>query len=243
MPQENQKDNFYGNTLPYVIETNIALNWYAERIVELLSVHEGQSVLELGIGFGDATIRFAHHCKQHTVVEGDAEVIRMFREKYPHVSSRIIHAMFEDYHPEEQYDLIVVGFILEHVQDPVALLKLYIPFLTPNGRLAIAVPNAESLHRRLGNAMGILPDMTILSDYDFAAGHKRFYTLQRLKDEVTEAGGHIDLIEGIFLKPFTSKQLENIGLQPEVYQALCTVGLNFPELCNSILLVASIGHK
>ncbi len=99
----------------------------------------------------------------------------------------------------------------------------------------IAVPNAESLNRRLGHAMGLLPDMETLSAHDRLLGHKRYYTVETLTEEIQNAGCEMVQIEGIFLKPFTSSQMQSLALDPAVYVALCDVGSQYPELSCGLL--------
>ena len=104
------------------------------------------------------------------------------------VDARI--AYFEDFETEERFDAIGMGFVLEHVEDPGLILRRYQDFLAPGGQIFIAVPNAESLHRRLGNFAGMLPDMTTLSPADEAFGHRRYFTAETLRDLV-EALEHL----------------------------------------------------
>lgn len=54
---------------------------------------------------------------------------------------------FEIYLPEElnandQYDLIVMGDVIEHVNDPGAFLSFYSDFLKPDGEMIICTPNS-----------------------------------------------------------------------------------------------------
>jgi len=49
------------------------------------------------------------------------------------------------------------GHVLEHVDDPVAVLRLVKSWLKPGGRVLAAVPNARSIHRQAAVIMGLLP--------------------------------------------------------------------------------------
>ena len=45
--------------------------------------------------------------------------------------------------------MIVMGFILEHVDSPVQeIISRYKSYLSPGGKMFLAVPNAEVLNRR-----------------------------------------------------------------------------------------------
>jgi hypothetical protein len=100
----------------------------------------------------------------------------------------------------------------------------------------VSVPNAEVLNRRLGHIIGLLPDIKELSDNDFILGHKRYYTVSSLSDDIKCAGYEIEKIEGIYLKPFTTRQIMSLEFDKRVIDALCTVGIDYPELSCGILM-------
>ncbi len=94
----------------------------------------------------------------------------------------------------------------------------------------VTVPNAEVLNRRLGNIAGMLPDMQTLSENDMILGHQRYYTVETLKDDILKAGYEIERMEGIYLKPFTTSQILSLALDRKIIDALCVVGIDYPEL-------------
>jgi hypothetical protein len=42
-------------------------------------------------------------------------------------------------------------------------------------------------------------------------------------------------MEGIYLKPFTTRQMLSLNFSDEILDALCKVGIDYPELCCGIL--------
>ena len=129
-----------------------------------------------------------------------------------------------------------MGFILEHVDDPGLLLSKYRKFLSPGGRIFIAVPNAKSLNRRLGLELGIIDDIYSLNDNDIAQGHKRQYCLDTLGQLLDEQGYQIVLEEGIYLKPLPLDALKTLPDLEANLQAMLKVGVDFPDLCVGLLL-------
>lgn len=223
---------YQGDNL-YDFDNEILLTWYPQRILQ----HAGTtgSLLELGLGHGYSTNIFAAHFEQHVVLEGSPAVIRNFQEKHPKCRARIVQTYFEDYATEERFDVIVMGFILEHVDDPVHILRHFRQFLAPGGKMFLAVPNAEVMNRRLGHLAGMLADMSALSENDHLLGHKRYYTVASLTGEVAQAGYRIDRLEGIYLKPFTTRQIVSLQLDRKIITALCDLGVSYPELSCGIL--------
>lgn len=54
--------------------------------------------------------------------------------------------------PERPWDVVMVWHVLEHVEDPVAVLSRLVDDLSPDGLLVIGIPNAESWQARLAGA-------------------------------------------------------------------------------------------
>lgn len=217
----------------YDFDNNIQLNWYPHRVLRLAK--DAKSILELGLGHGFTTDIFSKHFDRHLVLDASPAVIENFRKKFPHCHAEIIETYFEKFVSDEKFDLIVLGFILEHVDNPVEIMHYYKRFLSAQGKMFVAVPNAEVLNRKLGYLAGLLDDMQRLSDHDRMCGHKRYYTVKSLTEEVRRAGYEIEKIEGIYLKPFTTAQMISLNFDQKVIDALCSVGVDYPELCCGIL--------
>jgi len=223
---------YQGDNL-YDFDNEILLTWYPQRVMQ----HAGStgSLLELGLGHGFTTNIFANHFAQHVVLEGSPAVIRNFKEKHADCRAQIVQTYFEEFSTERRFDVIVMGFILEHVDDPLQILRHFRQFLAPGGKMFLAVPNAEVMNRRLGHLAGMLDDMSALSENDHLLGHKRYYTVASLTREVAQAGYMMDRLEGIYLKPFTTRQIVSLQLDRRIITALCDLGVNYPELSCGIL--------
>ena len=174
------------------------------------------------------------------MIEGSQAVIHTFSKNFPECNADVVRVNFEEFNTDRTFDMIVMGFILEHVDDPVHILKIFRKFLAPGGRLFVSVPNAEVLNRRLGHAMGLLPDMQLLSEHDHLLGHQRYYTVDSLTADLRAAGYATSRVEGIYLKPLTTRQILSLNLDRSAIDALCTVGIDYPELCCGILAEARL---
>lgn len=228
----------YGADFAYTFDNAIMLNWYPKRIMALSKKED--RVLELGIGHGFTSNLFAQFYSQYSVIDGSESVIAKFRQQFPSSRAQIVHGFFEEYDTTEKFDVIVMGFVLEHVDSPQQILRHFREFLAPGGRCFVAVPNAESLHRRFGHEAGLLPDMSALGDADKAFGHMRLYTVATLARELEECGYRVVAKEGIFLKPFTTRQVASLDLSAEILEGMCKVGVGYPELSNGLLFEAEL---
>lgn len=216
------------------IENNLILNWYPHRIIDRFG--HSRSLLELGLGHGYTSRIFAKASDHHVIVDGASAVIEQFQQNTPNFEGRIIEAYFEDFVPDRQFDIIVMGFILEHVDDPALILRRYRQFLEPGGRVYVAVPNAKSMNRRLGLELGLIDDIYSLNANDLALGHQRQYCRETLAAAVRQAGYRVTHEEGIYLKPLPLGVLKTLPDFDANLQAMLKVGVDFPDLCVALLM-------
>jgi 2-polyprenyl-3-methyl-5-hydroxy-6-metoxy-1,4-benzoquinol methylase len=155
------------------------------KIIAMVMQHHrnGNSVLDVGCGNGDIAVELAQH---GLVIHGiDLEPDRLERarklaEKYgkevTFKCTRIEHA---DTMP--QFDIIVMGEVLEHFEDPVGILVKMKRQLKPDGFIVITTPNMPSLRNRLQfGLLGIFPDNN--------PEHKFYFDRRRFMHVVGSAG-------------------------------------------------------
>jgi SAM-dependent methyltransferase len=222
------------------IENDLMLNWYPGRILQRLGQETTGSLLELGIGHGHTTKLFNEHFDRHVVVEGSPVVIEQFRQNSSLESIEIVESYFEEFETDEQFDVLLMGFVLEHVDDPDVVMQRFRKFLKADGRLYIAVPNAKSMNRRLGLAMGKIGDIYSLNENDLRLGHQRQYCLDTLKELLARTGYDCAWEEGIYLKPLPLGYMQAMPEFEGNLQAMLEVGVDFPELSVGLLLEARI---
>lgn len=237
MTDKYNLDQFTSEYLPgstTSFENELILNWYPKRI--LSRVNGSHSILELGLGHGHSACVFNPFFKRHVVIEGSSVVIDLFHQRKSNENVEIIKTFFEDFNTSERFDVIVMGFILEHVDNPESILLQYSKFLAPGGKMYVAVPNAKSLNRRLGLEMGMINDIYELNDNDIAQGHKRQFCRSTLKELLHSCGYNVTMEEGIYLKPLPLKFLKMLPNLNENLEAMLKVGIDFPDLCVGLLM-------
>lgn len=215
------------------IENDLILHWYPKRILRRLGFVD--SLLELGLGHGFTVELFARACNRHVVVDGASTVIDQFKGSHPDFSGEIVLDYFENYTPQSGFDVIVMGFVLEHVEDPSLILRRYRQFLNPGGKIYVAVPNAKSMNRRLGLELGLINDIYELNANDRALGHKRQFCRETLAATLCGAGYRVTYEEGIYLKPLPLATLKTLNNFNANLEAMCNVGIEFPDLCVALL--------
>lgn len=193
------------------------------------------TVLELGPAEGIMTTEMLNDGHRPDLVEGSKTLADALSEKFPELI--ISHGLFEDFAPEKTFDTIVMGHVLEHVVDPVEILKKYKEYLNEGGIIWASVPNADSIHRQAAVHMGILPDVTALNVADERHGHRRVFTPTTFKETFELAGFRILVFGGYWLKPLSNFQIEN-SWTPQMIEAFCKLGRKYPEIAGENYIVA-----
>lgn len=192
--------------------------------------------LELGPAEGVITERLAQTFSDLTCVEGSRQFCKQLQRKFP--SAHVVNALFESFEPAGRFDNIVLGHVLEHVLDPVALLKKAKRWLSDEGRLFASVPNARSLHRQLAVVMGLLSSEDQLNDTDRHHGHQRVYNPETFRSDFLKAGLKIEMFGGYWIKPVSDAQLVESWTN-EMLQAAMVVGERYPDIGAELYVIAT----
>jgi len=233
----------YRPDFPYHDENLLMLDWYAGRLERTLRERRARRLLSLGIGHQVVSRRLSSLLggvvESYTIVEGSqARIDELVASGALAAGVSVVRGYFEEFRPPQPLDAVEMGFVLEHVEDPALVLKRYAGFLAPTGVVAIAVPNARSLHRLVGQRAGLLEDLYALSEHDIALGHRRYFDRERLAELVAGAGLRVLCCEGILIKPLTTGQLKRLELGEHVMRAFCDVALDYPDIANALYLEA-----
>lgn len=82
----------------------------------------------------------------YTIVDGTAFFVSSLQERYPRM--KCYTSLFEDFQPNRLYGNIILGHVLEHVEDPVKILKLcsqwHMLLPTKNNGIVYADKKADS---------------------------------------------------------------------------------------------------
>jgi SAM-dependent methyltransferase len=108
------------------------------RIKKITSVVKGGDILDYGCGYGKfcEVISF----KTYTGVDVDSSIISDAKERYSDIKNVTFYSIDEFGTRLEQYDFIILSAVLEHVKDPLLLLKLLKDHLRGSGKIVITTP-------------------------------------------------------------------------------------------------------
>ena len=210
-----------------------------EQLLELAQlVRHPAPILEMGFGTG---LMLRELTKRHglriDLVEGSSALCDQARRLYGGGGMEGYHSYFETFRCARTYDHILCMHVLEHVDDPVQVLRQMAMALNPGGRIIMLVPNAQSLHRRLALHMKLQESLYTLSPRDHLVGHQRVFDPQSLKDCAEQAGLAFERSFGFGLKTLPYSMME--GWSDDLIRACVRISAEVPsELLGNIGLIA-----
>ncbi len=197
---------------------------------------KGSSLLDVGCGVGYLCKAFSDKFAVVVGLDGSRKKIEKAKKLNFRSNITYFESLIENFKSQRFFDTIIATNILEHVKNPNKFLKKLKSLLSKKGRIVITVPNALSLHKRIGKYLGIINDFYLLTHEDIKKGHQRIYDQERLIKELTKSGFRRISIEGVLLKPLSNHQM--VLWDSKICDALFKIGKELPDYCSSLLAVA-----
>jgi 2-polyprenyl-3-methyl-5-hydroxy-6-metoxy-1,4-benzoquinol methylase len=201
--------------------------------------------LELGCYMGEFTKIILRHFKDVTVIEAADELIAACKKTLGR-KVKFIHSTFETVPLKTKYDSVFLMHTLEHLDDPVLVLKRINGWLSKKGRLILVVPNANAPSRQIAVQMGLVPYNSAVIESEALHGHRKTYSLDTLESETKSAGLKVIHRGGIFFKPLAGSQFDEAlkanVISREYLDGCYKLGMIYPDLCASVFLVCEKGN-
>lgn len=235
---DKEIQNTINRKYSYSFDVDIMNPYFVKTIVPFM---DRRKILEIGSSRGFLTIELLKFFDKVVGVEPSITGVESLK-KIGNKQLEIINSTIEEYKANSRYNSIVISHVLEHIEDRVGALKhIKSSLLSDDGIIAVIVPNGNSISRQIAVEMGILDSVQQVSIDEAEHGHKITYTVDSLRAELLEAGLVIVFQTGIMIKQFANFQwdlaIENGIVGKEFFDAAYNVGLKYPELCSSILVL------
>jgi 2-polyprenyl-3-methyl-5-hydroxy-6-metoxy-1,4-benzoquinol methylase len=222
----------------YAYEFDSVLRTYMMRTLDPF-LPSGRA-LEMGCYKGDVTQMLAARYSDLTVIEASEELVAATRARLGE-RVRFLRGTFETIDLSERYDAIFLMHTLEHIDDPVLVLKRVNDWLTDRGRLFVVVPNANAPSRQVAVQMGLIPYNSAVTEGERAQGHRRTYSLDTLERDVVAARLRIVHRGGVFFKPLANYQFDMLMggevISDGFLEGCYRLGMHYPDLCASVYVV------
>jgi 2-polyprenyl-3-methyl-5-hydroxy-6-metoxy-1,4-benzoquinol methylase len=156
-------------------------------LIGLIPPNINNRILELGAGSGDTLVEIKKQNLAQEVVGVELMNLNDSQQKNPEID-RLIIGNIEKTDldlPENYFDVIICGDVLEHLIDPWNVLKKLHKHLKQNGMIIVSIPNIREYH--------ILYRILILADFKYSdrgildRTHLRFFCKKNIISLLTSA--------------------------------------------------------
>ncbi len=175
MAEQLKKDEYDGRDLEVLSDVPNYYNWILEKFQPYLN----GNALEIGAGIGTFSKKLLPHVTHLDLLEPSENLTPQLQETFKNtpnvtISGESLENFLE--RSSQQYDVIVMVNVLEHIEDDGAALKGLKKRLTPDGYLLLYVPALPFLYSR----------------FDQIYGHFRRYTRHNLSQTLEASGFRIE---------------------------------------------------
>ena len=231
-----------GGARQYAYKFDTVLRRYIMRALD--SFLPSGRALEMGCYTGDMTELIAERYRDVTVIEASGELVAAASARLG-PRATFVHGTFETVDLADRYDAIFLVHTLEHLDDPVAVLRRVNDWLTDEGRLAVVVPNANAASRQIAVQMGLIRFNDAITPDEWTHGHRKTYRMDTLQRDVRNAGLRIVHSGGVFFKPLANYQFDKLMggdvISDDYLEGCYRLGMQYPDLCASIWVVCQRG--
>ncbi len=204
------------------IQADIKVNYFTPVIKHVIHNNSYEKICDIGCGNGVFTAYLKHllpNCELHGIDSSDYALNKAIENGFDKIS--MVNDFSSDLIPysDESFDLIICKDVLEHLVNPMHLVKEMHRLLKKDGKLLIHVPNHFSIWGRLrfllNNQIDTFSYFKESDRYNFP--HIRFYTYDSLLNMTKKAGfNNAENISYFFSQPPKIHRLMTKKMQKKV---------------------------
>jgi len=167
-----------------------------QRVLEFARKHlektKTPSLLDVGSGLAVFPYRMKEAGWDVTALDPDARAANHAREI---AGVKSVHADFLSWEPktEKRFDLITLNKVLEHVADPVVMLRSARRWIQPGGLLYVEVPDASAAQSGLGREEFFIEHLHVFSTDSLALSVKKAGWKPSLISSLIEPSGKFSI--------------------------------------------------
>jgi 2-polyprenyl-3-methyl-5-hydroxy-6-metoxy-1,4-benzoquinol methylase len=148
--------------------------WSKVKVKLILDLVEGKKVLDVGCGSGRLSKALREKGYSVVAIDSDWKAVNITKKK----GIRAYVSDINDWKSDDKFDCIILGDVLEHIEDDKSAMRKVHAMLKPNGCIIVNVPSYQFLFGK----------------HDVALGHKRRYSDNELKNKLKNSGFKIEYL-------------------------------------------------
>ena len=152
-----------------------------------------KNVLDFGCGTGD----FLKHAREYASSISAVEVDAGLRDRLSSIKGLTLFSSLGEINKKQKFDVIFLFHVLEHIAEPISLLKTLGNHLSEDGKIIIEVPNAD-------DALLSLYNCDEYKNFYYWKCHLFYYTSASLQKVCEKSGFSLDYIKQIQRYPLSN---------------------------------------
>ncbi len=148
--------------------------WSKVKVKLILDLVEGKNVLDVGCGSGRLSKALSEKGFSVVAIDSDWKAVNIAKKK----GIMAFVSDINDWKSDDKFDCIILGDVLEHIEDDKSAMRKIHAMLKPNGCIIVNVPSYQFLFGK----------------HDVALGHKRRYSDNELKNKLKDSGFKIEYL-------------------------------------------------
>jgi 2-polyprenyl-3-methyl-5-hydroxy-6-metoxy-1,4-benzoquinol methylase len=148
--------------------------WIKVKVKLILDLVEGKKVLDVGCGSGLLSKTLLDNGYEVVAIDNDWRAVGIAKKK----GVIGLVADINDWKTDEKFDCVILGDVLEHINDDKSTMRKVHALLKSNGCIVVNVPSYQFLFGK----------------HDIALGHKRRYSNDELKNKLEDSGFKIEYL-------------------------------------------------
>lgn len=223
-----------------------------KKIHDFLRAGKFTKILEIGCGFLPSTLLYDDFVSYVAVEPGkeayDSVALLASGDSRMSVHNAFFEEVVASFEPGN-FDAIILPGVLHEIETPREFLALIRSLMGPGTSLYVNVPNANSLHRILGEKIGLIQAVTQMTDRNISLGQNTVFTVDSLKGLLSEAIPTAELVEAgtFFIKPFTHAQMMALldcnVFDESIFDGLYDLAAALPDFGCEIYATFELGPK
>ena len=182
----------------------------AESILDQIRAKD--PILAMGLGHGSEIELLLDRFDRCEVVESSPRLCKLASSK--HGAKLFVHQdNFETFTPQTKYETIFATAVLHHVLDPGTVIRQATKWLKPGGKILVTVPNAHSVHRAMGQMLGLVSSVRNLSETAKESGVRHTFSPNDLKTLLEDSGLKVTRQLETFVKFTSYEEMTALGDQ------------------------------
>ena len=175
---------------------NLRISLRAAQVAEITGRDTPGSMLDVGCGEGFVLRHFSLLGWEAAGIDFSRAGIDHNNPEYAHLTKQgdIFQLLAEKIDASEKHDLDCLGNVLEHVLDPVALLKSLRQLVRPDGLLVVTVPNDGNAYQEALLGSGAISERFWIALPD----HISYFTAYSLRQTAVATGWQCLALQGDF---------------------------------------------